>query len=151
MGVYSFCGFEHVCLCHFSGKAKFLKGLCGWMVKGLSSDSGTSFKIRPKGAGTIHKGENVHVFMASISVAVHQPWFWGGADLVEKRFTGQSGGLDGIIFFHGLIENLCGFFLKLLNRVGAAAGAVFGRIAADQTGSGRPSHTGTLGFFSSWS
>ena len=137
MGVDPLCGREHGSLSLSSGKTDLPKSFTGVLIGGLPSNPGADLKIRPEGADTVHKGENVHVLMAAVSLPVNQPRLWGGAYFVEESPACQPGSKGGILLFHGMSQDLPGFCLELLHSMGTAAGTDLGRFAADKTGAGR--------------
>lgn len=88
--------------CFSAGGTEFLEGVCGGGVACLSSDSCACLKVWPQGACAVHKGKDVHVFVAAVVSAVYKTGLGSGTDFVEKGSGCQCGCVEGILVFDGL-------------------------------------------------
>lgn len=80
MGVDTAYGGTHRLLGLFALKADLRKGLAGICLCGLHTRQSAASEIGLQRYAASHKGEDIHILVAAVIVAIRKPGFWRGTN-----------------------------------------------------------------------
>ena len=132
MGIDAPGGPIHLSLGAHAQGLELRQDLPGRSLRVGQSPPGAGAEVSPQGAGTVQKGEEIHVPVGAAVVPVHQSRLGRDRDLVEQGPLGGRADASGLAGDVPVQQQPVCVRLQLLHAVGAAAGAQGGGLGTQE-------------------